>query len=99
VVAPRVVQQGRRLDPAVSAHKTVLDVPGLEQADQEGSRDVHQVGRLLSGEFGVRRHQGHRLARGHVGQNTDQEVNGCAGDGDRLAVFLDLNRTGLWMSR
>jgi len=62
----------------------------LEQADHEGSRHVHEVGRLLGGEFGVCRHQGHRLARGHVGQNPDQEVNGCAGHGDRLTVFLDL---------
>jgi hypothetical protein len=44
---------------------------------------------LLGGELGVGRYQGHRLACGHIGQNSDQKVNSCAGHRKRLAVFLD----------
>jgi hypothetical protein len=53
-----------------------------EHPDQKRSRHVHQVGRLLGGELGVRPYQGHPLACGHVGQDGDQEINGSAGDRD-----------------
>jgi hypothetical protein len=55
------------------AHQPERDLPGLQQLDQVGPGHVEELRRLLRGQLGRLRHDGHPLAARQVSQDLGQQ--------------------------
>jgi hypothetical protein len=51
---------------------------------------------LLGGQLCVRRDDGHPLARGHVGQDSGEQLDGTSGEDELFVVILDEQADLAW---
>ena len=79
-------------NPPMRADLTEWNLAVLNQPDQEGARNVQQVGRLLRREFRMDRHQRHGVALRHLRQDVCQQPERCHRNRDALLnIIVGLN--------
>src|SRR5260370_29029646 len=75
-------------DTAMGAYLAVRDDTLFELLDEERTRDVEEIGRLLRREFGVNRDQRHGVALGHLRQNVVEQAGGGERNGNALLGLI-----------
>jgi HlyD family secretion protein len=85
-----VGHQVLKKDAAMRAYLSVWDSTLFKLLDEERTRDIEEVGRLLRGQFGVDGDQRHGIALSHFGKNVIEQAEGGQRNGNGfLQVELD----------